>query len=496
MVELIDNLALGLSMAVSVDNLLLCLAGVTLGTAIGVIPGIGPTAALSLMLPLAMQVPVTSAMIMMAGIYYGCQYGSSTASILINMPGSASSAVTCLDGYALTKQGRAGAALLIAALASLIGAMIGISILAVSASWISEFALQFGAAEYFAVMVLGLVAASTVSDNGVLRNLVMVLLGVILGLVGTDVNSGAVRFTGGILELADGFGIALVAMGLFGVAEIITQLADKNLHVPDKGTGLWAIKASESWSAFKASVRGGMIGAFFGALPGTGPGVSSFVSYNAERQINRDLGSGSLSGVAAPESANNAAVQTAFVPTLTLGIPGDSIIAVLMGALIMHGVVPGPDFITAQHDLFWTLIASFIIGNTFLIILNIPLIGIWVRLLQVPYRYLYPLIITGVIIGTYSLRNSAEDILIVAAFGVFGYLLKLMRFQPTPLLLGFVLGPLLEENFRRALIISGGDFVVFVDTTISKITLSVVAALILYRLIREHINKSSSAMIQ
>ena len=275
MVELIDNLALGMSMAVSVDNLLLCLVGVTLGTAVGVIPGIGPTAALSLILPLAMQVPVTSAMIMMAGIYYGCQYGSSTASILINMPGSASSAVTCLDGYALTRQGRAGAALLTAALSSLIGAMIGISILAVSASWISKFALQFGAAEYFAVMVLGLAAASTVSDNGVLRNLVMVLLGVILGLVGTDVNSGEVRFTGGILTLADGFGIALVAMGLFGVAEIITQLADKKSHVPDKGTGLWAIKVSESWCAFKASVRGGMIGAFFGALPGCATVASS-----------------------------------------------------------------------------------------------------------------------------------------------------------------------------------------------------------------------------
>lgn len=494
MFELIDNLSLGLSMAVSIDNLLLCLLGVTLGTAIGVIPGIGPTAALSLVLPLTMHLPVAGAMIMMAGIYYGCQYGSSTASILINMPGSASSAVTCLDGYALTKQGRAGAALLVAALSSLIGAMIGITILAWSAGWISTFALQFGAAEYFAVMALGLAAASTVTDTGVLRNLVMVNLGVILGLVGTDVNSGAVRFTGGILELADGFGIALVAMGLFGVAEIITQLAGASIHAADRGTGLWMVKTSEWWSACKASVRGGVIGSFFGALPGTGPGVSSVVSYNAERQINRDVGTGSLSGVAAPESANNAAVQTAFVPTLTLGIPGDSIIAVLMGALIMHGVIPGPDFITVHHDLFWTLIASFIIGNLFLIVLNVPLIGIWVKLLTVPYQYLYPMIIMGVILGTYSLRNSAEDVLIVAAFGVFGYVLKLMRFQPTPLLLGFVLGPLLEENFRRALIISQGDFGVFVGTPISSMALLAVVVLILYRLARDVISKNSSAV--
>ena len=494
MFELIDNLSLGLSMAVSIDNLLLCLLGVTLGTAIGVIPGIGPTAALSLVLPLTMHLPVAGAMIMMAGIYYGCQYGSSTASILINMPGSASSAVTCLDGYALTKQGRAGAALLVAAFSSLIGAMIGIAILAWSAGWISTFALQFGAAEYFAVMVLGLTAACTVTDTGVLRNLVMVNLGVILGLVGTDVNSGAVRFTGGILELADGFGIALVAMGLFGVAEVITQLAGASTHAADRGTGLWMVKTSEWWSAFKASVRGGVIGSFFGALPGTGPGVSSVVSYNAERQIDHKVGTGSLSGVAAPESANNAAVQTAFVPTLTLGIPGDSIIAVLMGALIMHGVIPGPDFITVHHDLFWTLIASFIIGNMFLIILNVPLIGIWVKLLTVPYQYLYPMIIMGVILGTYSLRNSAEDVLVVAAFGVFGYVLRLMRFQPTPLLLGFVLGPLLEENFRRALIISQGDFGVFIGTLISSLALLAAIVLILYRLVRDVINKKSSAV--
>ena len=492
MIEVLSNLSAGLVAASTIDNFVWCLLGVTIGTAVGVLPGIGPTAALSLLLPVTYHMPLTSALIMMSGIYYGCQYGGSTASILMRMPGTASSAVTCIDGYAMTRQGRAGTALATAAIASFIGAMIGILFLIFLVDTVTSFALEFGPAEYAAVVVMSFVASCAVGVDHMWRNFAMIVVGTLLGLIGTDVTSGMVRFSLGITELMDSVHLGVVAMGIFGVAEILLRASGHGATMTTiASTGSWKLLPGEWWAATKAAMRGGCVGSFFGAMPGTGPTISSVVSYDIEKRMDSShkFGTGDIRGVSAPESANNAAVQTSFAPTLCLGIPGDNMIALLLAAMIMQGVVPGPQFIAEQPELFWTLIASFVVGNFLLVILNLPLIGIWVRLLQIPYHWLYPVLLVFVAIGAYSLNNSAFDIIMVAVFGVFGTIIRLYGFQPLPVLLGFVLGPMLEENFRRALTMSQGDFAIFWATNITIACFGISVGLILWRLVADHVNQ-------
>ena len=492
LVELITNLSAGFAAALTIDNFAWCLLGVIIGTAVGVLPGIGPTAALSLLLPATYHMPLVSALIMMSGIYYGCQYGGSTASILMRMPGTASTAITCIDGYAMTQQGRAGTALATAAIASFIGAMIGVFFLIFLVDTVSAFALEFGPAEYAAVVVMSFVASCAIGTGHVWRNFAMIVLGILLGLIGTDITTGQVRFSLGITELMDSVHLGVVAMGIFGVAEILLRASGHGATIGTvASTGSWQLLPGEWWSATKAALRGGCVGSFFGAMPGTGPTISSMVSYDIEKHMNdsKKLGDGNIRGVSAPESANNAAVQTSFVPTLCLGIPGDNMIALLLAAMIMQGVVPGPQFIAQQPELFWTLVASFVIGNFLLVILNLPLIGVWVRLLKIPYQWLYPALLVFVAIGAYSLNNSTFDILMVAVFGVFGVIIRVYGFQPLPVLLGFVLGPMLEENFRRALVMSQGNFQIFWDTNITITCFAISVGLILWRLAADRVRK-------
>ncbi len=479
------NLGTGIDAAFSLSALVSCFFGVTLGTFIGVLPGVGPLATVAILLPITFGYEPTDALIMLAGIYYGAQYGGSTASILLNVPGTATSAVTCLDGYPMACQGRAGIALFITTIASFVGSLVGVILVAGFAPLLSAFALQFSAAEYFSLMVLGLVAASLVGRGAPLRSVTMVVVGLILGLVGIDVNTAEFRFTYGIMNLADGIHLVIVATGLFGIAEIIASLVSPPERKPARDI-TWR-SLMPSWAEFKACImpmaRGTGIGSALGALPGTGSTIASFIAYATEVKLSRNperFGNGAIEGVAAPESANNAAAQTAFIPTLTLGIPGDAVMAVMIGALMIHGIIPGPRLIIEEPSLFWGLIVSFFIGNVMLVILNLPLIGIWVRILSIPYAVLFPSILVFICIGVYSIRNSPFDVMMVMLFGIIGFVLKLLRFEPAPLLLGLVLGPMLEENFRRALLISRGSMMVFLERPISAIFLAGTLALVVW----------------
>lgn len=471
--DLLSGIALGLQTALSAEALLFCFIGVTVGTIVGVLPGIGALAAISLALPLTYYLDPTTALIMLAGIFYGAQYGGSTASILLNLPGTATAAITCLDGYPLAQQGKAPLALFITAINSFAGATFAILLVMGFAPVIAEVALNFGAAEYFSVILLGLVAASTLTLGSAWKALSMVVFGLALGLVGTDVNTGMFRFTFGIWPLADGFSLVAVAMGLFGVAEIISNIGQPagTLHSVGRIRFRDMLPARGEWKPIgKATLRGSVIGSFVGALPGTGPGIATLMAYATEKRLSRNperFGRGALEGLSAPEAANNASVQAAFIPTLSLGIPGDAVIAVLMGAMILHGIQPGPTLITSQPTMFWGLIMSFWIGNIMLLILNIPLIGLWVKLLSIPYHLLYPGILIFICIGVYSSDNNVFDIFVVLGFGIVGYLMRRTGFPATPVLLGFILGPLLEENFRRAMLLSQGDPLVFFQRPIS-----------------------------
>jgi putative tricarboxylic transport membrane protein len=482
--ELLANLSLGLSTAISPSNLLYCFIGVLLGTLVGVLPGIGGLATIALLLPITFHLDATNAIVMLAGVFYGSTYGGSTASILLNLPGTPSAAVACLDGYPMSQKGRAGVALLMTTVASFIGATIGIIILTLFSPVIAEFALKFGAPEYFAMMVLGLVAASTVSTGSPVKGIAMVVLGIIFGVVGTDVNSGMARYSFGHAELTDGISLVAIAMGLFGVAEVIASIRRvRSGQVDRKSITFRSMiptrdELNRSWMPM---LRGSGIGSFFGALPGTGGTIASFMAYAVEKRVSRDpsrFGKGAIEGVTAPEASNNACDQTAFIPTLALGIPGTVSMALMLGALMIHGISPGPTLMTERPELFWGLIMSFWIGNILLLILNIPMIGIWIRLLAVPYHLLYPAVLMLVCIGVYSINNSTFDVWLVAIFGIIGYVMRLLDFQPAPLLLGFVLGPLMEENLRRALLISRGDFWVFLERPISG-TLMVATAMLL-----------------
>ncbi|HVR51879.1 MAG TPA: tripartite tricarboxylate transporter permease [Pseudorhodoferax sp.] len=481
--DLFSNLWLGLQVASEPMTLLYCFAGVLLGTVVGVLHGIGALAAISLLLPLTYHIPPTAAIIMLAGVYYGAQYGGSTASILLNLPGTPSSAVTCLDGYPMAKKGKAGVALFVTTIASLVGAMTGLVLLTLFSPMIAEVGLKFGPAEFFSMMVLGLVAASSMSAGSAAKGLAMVVFGLLLGMVGTDVNSGVARFSFDVPELMDGINLVALAMGLFGVAEVVRCInsADMN-RKPEKVTLKSMAPSGEEFRAtVKPMARGSALGAALGALPGVGPSIAAFMSYAIEKRVAKDpsrFGNGAIEGISAPESANNAAAQTAFVPSLSLGIPGDAVMAVMLGALIIHGIQPGPMLISEQPALFWGLIVSFAIGNIMLVILNLPTIGLWVALLRIPFAWMYPAILVFVALGVYSVNNNTFDIFAVAALGIMGYALMVLRFEPAPLLLGYILGPMLEENLRRSLLLSRGDPMVFIERPISATLLSVTAAML------------------
>jgi len=481
---MLDNLLLGFSVALSLDNLAYCLAGALLGTLIGILPGLGPAATVALLLPITFTMSPVSCFIMLAGIYYGAQYGGSTTAILLKMPGETSSVVTAIDGHEMARQGMAGKALATAAIGSFIAGSLSVLLLVFFSPPLAELALNFGAPEYFSVMVLGLIVAVTLASGSVLKALAMVVLGLSLGLVGQDQFSGEFRLTFGQLELSGGLDFVAVTMGLFAVSEVVKNLSDTTERgvVTQKLKGLWL-----TWTDFKAIImpvlRGTGIGSILGVLPGGGAAIASFVSYSLEKGISKQpetFGKGAIAGVAGPESANNAAAQTSFIPMLTLGIPANPVMALLIAVLIIQGITPGPRVLTAQPTLFWALIASMWIGNLMLVILNLPLIGMWTRLLTLPYRYLFPAIIVFSAIGAYNTDSSVFEVYVLAAFGLLGYLLMLLDCEPAPFLLGFVLGPMLEDHFRRSMLISRGDPMIFLQHPIAATLLAIAAiALIL-----------------
>jgi TctA family transporter len=469
--EIFDNLALGFSVAVTFQNIFYCFIGVLLGTLIGVLPGLGPVPTIAMLLPITFGLPPVSALIMLSGIYYGAQYGGSTTAILINLPGESSSVVTAIDGYQMARQGRAGAALATAAIGSFFAGSVATFLLAVFAPPLADLALKFGPPEYFALMVLGLVASVALASGSVVKALAMVVLGILLGLSGQDVYTGTPRFTFDMLELADGIEFVALAMGVFGIGEIVRNLEDEHTRtvMVQKVKGLLLSK-DDIKRIIGPILRGTFLGSFLGILPGGGAILSSFSAYSIEKKISRhpeQFGKGAIEGVAGPEAANNAGAQTSFIPMLTLGIPSNPVMALMIGALIIQGIVPGPNVVNEQPSLFWGIIASMWIGNLMLVVLNLPLIGIWVRLLTVPYHILFPLIVGFCCIGVYSVNNNAIDVFTMALFGVVGYVLVKLDCEPAPLLLGFIIGPMLEEYLRRAMLISRGDPTVFFTRPIS-----------------------------
>ena len=482
--ELIANLSLGFATAFTGTNLLYCLAGVFLGTLIGVLPGLGPTATIAMLLPITFTLPPVSALIMLAGIYYGSQYGGSTTSILVNVPGEAASVVTTLDGYQMARQGRAGVALATAAIGSFFAGTVATLLLALFAPPLAEIALKFGPADYFSLMVLGLIAAVVLAQGSLLHAVGMVVLGLLLGLIGTDVNSGIERFSFDIPELADGVGFVVVAMGMFGLGEIIRNLENEKLgsEIVTKISSLMPTK--EDWKRMMWPIlRGTAIGSILGILPGSGAILGSFAAYSIEKKVSKnsaEFGKGAIEGVAAPESANNAGAQTSFIPLLTLGIPSNPVMALMVGAMIIQGIQPGPAVITEQPALFWGIIVSMWIGNFFLIILNLPMIGMWVRIVMVPYRLLFPAILVFCAIGVFSLKNVEVDIYFMALFGVLGYIFTKLDCEPAPMLLAFILGPLMEQYLRRAMLLSRGDPTVFFRRPISAtlLTLALLALIV------------------
>ena len=480
--DVLANLLLGFQTAMSVSNLAYCLIGVFLGTAVGVLPGIGPIATIAMLLPITFGLPPVSALIMLSGIYYGAQYGGSTTAILINLPGESSSVVTALDGYRMARQGKAGLALATAAIGSFIAGTIATLLVALFAPPMAEFALKFGPAEYFSLMVLGLVASIVLARGSLLHALAMILVGLVLGLVGTDVNTGVSRFAFGMPQLADGIGFVVVAMGVFGLGEIIANLEDETERSSSITTVTGLLPTRDDWRAITGPIlRGTALGSVLGVLPGGGALLASFASYSLEKKISATparFGQGAIEGVAGPESANNAGAQTSFIPMLTLGVPANPVMALMIGAMIIQGIQPGPAIVTEQPTLFWGVIASMWIGNVFLLILNLPLIGLWVRMITVPYHYLFPAILVFCAIGVFSLGNTSFDVFLMALFGLVGYVFSKLGCEPTPMLLGFILGPMMEEFLRRALVLSDGNPVVLVTEPLSAALLVISAVLL------------------
>jgi putative tricarboxylic transport membrane protein len=498
--DLIANLGLGLSVTLTPTNVLFCFVGAMVGTLIGVLPGIGPLATMAILLPITFTLPPTTALIMLAGIYYGAQYGGSTTAILVNIPGESSSVVTCLDGHQMARQGRAGAALAITAMGSFFAGCVVTVLIALAAPPLSAIALKFAAPEYFSLMVVGLVGAVVLAHGSVLKAIGVVLVGLLLGLVGTDITSGTQRYTFGIQNLADGIGVVAVAMGLFGLTEVIGTLegpTGSREIVSQKVRGLMPTRA-DFRASFPAIARGTVIGSVLGVLPGGGALLSSFTSYIVEKKVARDpsrFGRGAIEGVAGPESANNAGAQASFIPMLTLGIPSNPVMAMMIGALLIQGIAPGPQVMTKQPELFWGLIASMWLGNLMLVIINLPLIGIWVSLLRVPYRMLFPAILLFCAIGVYSVSNATFDVLLTAGFGLFGYLLHKLGFEPAPMLMGLILGPMMEENMRRAMTVSRGDPLIFLRRPLSA-TLLAIAALLLLIVVLPNVRRSRETVFQ
>ncbi len=500
--ELINNLMLGFGVAFTWQNLLYAFFGSVLGTLIGVLPGLGPVATIAMLLPSIYALDATPALIMLAGIYYGAQYGGSTTAILINVPGESSSVVTAIDGYAMARQGRAGAALSVSALGSFFAGCVGTIIIAAFAPPLTELAFKFGPAEYFSLMVLGLIGAVVLASGSLIKAIAMILLGLLLAQINTDVISGTARYSFDIPELTDGLGFVGIAMGVFGFGEIITNLGqpDEDREVFTKNvTGLWPTMQDfkEAWPSV---LRGTALGSILGVLPGGGALLASFASYALEKKIVRNprvpFGKGAIQGVAGPESANNAGAQTSFIPMLTLGIPPNAVMALMVGAMTIKGIQPGPQVMTSNPQLFWGLIASMWVGNAMLVILNLPLIGIWIKLLTVPYKYLFPAIALFCCIGVYTLNNSTFDVFLTAIFAVIGYVFYKLSCEAAPLLLGFILGPMMEENLRRALLLSRGDWGTFVTRPLSASLLVMAAMMIVVVMLPSIKNKREEAFVE
>ena len=486
MTDLIDHLSLGFSVAFTMQNLLYALIGCLLGTLIGVLPGLGPVTTIAMLLPATYALPPIAALIMLAGIYYGAQYGGSTTAILVNLPGEASSVVTALDGYQMAKKGRAGPALAAAGIGSFFAGSVGTLVLAAFAVPLTEVAFMFGPAEYFSLMVLGLIGAVVLASGSLLKAISMIILGLLFGLVGTDVNSGVARYSFDIPELTDGINFIVIAMGLFGYGEIIVNLAqpeEERALNTKKVSGLMPT-AADFKAMMPAILRGTALGSALGILPGGGALLSSFAAYTIEKKTKLKagevpFGQGNIRGVAAPEAANNAGSQTSFIPLLTLGIPPNAVMALMVGAMTIHNIQPGPQVMTSNPELFWGLIASMWIGNLMLVILNLPLVGLWIKLLSVPYRWMFPAIVLFCAVGVYSTNNNTFDIWLTGLFGVIGYFFVKLGCEPAPLLLGLILGPMMEENLRRSMLLSRGDWSVFVSRPISASLLAVAVVLLL-----------------
>ncbi len=477
--ELLNNLMLGFGVAFTLTNLLYAFGGAVLGTLIGVLPGLGPVATIAMLLPSIYALDATPALIMLAGIYYGAQYGGSTTAILINVPGESSSVVTAIDGYQMARKGRAGAALAAAGLGSFFAGCVGTIIIAAFAPPLTEVAFKFGPAEYFSLMVLGLIGAVVLASGSLIKAIGMILLGLLLGQINTDVISGVPRFSFDIPELTDGIGFVAIAMGVFGFGEIISNLGRPAEHrevFTKNVTGLWPTR-QDFKDAAPAVLRGTALGSILGILPGGGALLASFAAYTLEKKMRGrpdqvPFGQGNIRGVAGPEAANNAGAQTSFIPMLTLGIPPNAVMALMVGAMTIKGIQPGPQVMTSNPELFWGLIASMWVGNLMLVILNLPLIGIWIKLLTVPYRFLFPAIVTFCCIGSYTLNNNSFDVYMTAIFAVVGYAFYKLGCEPAPLLLGFILGPMMEENLRRALLLSRGDWTTFATRPLSAALLA------------------------
>ena len=503
--DLLSNLSLGFSVAITPANILYAFIGCFLGTLIGVLPGIGPVATIAMLLPVTFALPPVSALIMLAGLYYGAQYGGSTTSILVNLPGEPSAVVTCIDGYQMARQGRAGPALTAAALGSFFAGSVGVLVLAAFALPLTDLAFKFGPAEYFSLMILGLIAAVVLASGSLLKAIAMIVMGLLLGTVGTDVNSGVARFSFEIPELSDGIGFVVIAMGIFGYGEIISNLEkaeDKREVFTTVGRGDLFPTRKDFKDMTPAVLRGTAVGSMLGILPGGGALLGAFAAYALEKKIRMKpgevaFGKGNIRGVASPESANNAGAQTSFIPLLTLGIPPNAVMALMVGAMTIHNIQPGPQVMTTNPGLFWGLIVSMWIGNLMLVILNLPLIGMWIKLLTVPYRFLFPAIVLFCALGVYSTNNNSFDIWMVGLFGFIGYVFVKLGCEPAPLLLGFILGPMMEETLRRALLISSGDWwVAFVARPLSAVLLSSAVLLLVIMLLPAIRKKRKEAFVE
>lgn len=497
---LIENLGIGLAVAFTPANLLYCFIGALFGTLVGVLPGLGPLASIAMLLPLTFSLPPESALIMLSGIYYGAQYGGSTTAILLNLPGESSSVVTAIDGYKMAQKGKAGQALVTAALGSFFAGSVATLLIAVAAPPLAKAALNFGATEYFALMVLGLVAAISLASGSILKAFIMAVLGIVLGLAGTDVQTAVPRFTFNVPELADGINFVAISMGVFGIAEILRNLTQESSE-PARvhRVGRLRLSGEEFKQIIAPVLRGTGIGSVLGILPGGGALLASFASYAVEKKTSRKphhFGHGAIEGIAGPEAANNAGAQTSFIPMLTLGIPSNPVMALMIGALILQGIQPGPNVVVNEPRLFWSLIVSMWVGNLMLIVLNLPLVGIWVKMLAVPYNALFPAIVAFTCIGVFSVSNSSVDVLVMAGFGLVGFILIRLDFEPAPMLLGFILGPMLEENLRRALTLSRGNYAVFFTNMTSVILLAVALVMLLLVLIPSVRAKRDEALVE